>query len=282
MAMTKKALITDIDNTLFDWFTMWHTSFSKMIEVAADISGISIDELYKEAQPIHQKYGTSEYAFILEELPSLVAKYGDAARVRAQMGPAIVAFRAGRNTHLVLYPKVEATLRRLRDMKVKILAFSESKEYYSSFRIKELGLDGIIDVIYCPEDHALPSNRESTKPLQKTECHVLHGNFKKPSPAILLQILSDAELVPEEVLYVGDSQSKDMQMAAEAGVDYLWFEYGATHLTARKEDYDLLRKVTHWSPAEVEAEKRIAEEEKGFRVDPSRTIHEYSEILNFI
>lgn len=36
-----KVLITDVDNTLFDWFNVWYQSFSAMIEEVERISGIS-------------------------------------------------------------------------------------------------------------------------------------------------------------------------------------------------------------------------------------------------
>lgn len=279
---TKKTLITDIDNTLFDWFTMWHQSFYVMIKKVSEISKIPLEELYPEIKKIHQKYGTAEYAFLLEELPPLLGLYKERAALIRTLMPAIDSYRQEREKHMVLYPSVLETLRRLRELNIDVIAFSESKNYYSSFRISQLGLDGIVNTIYCPEDHPLPSDRGASEILQITKCSVLHGDFKKPNPEILLKILEDSGLQPSDVLYVGDSKSKDIKMAIDANIDFLWFESGSSHLNAREEDYDLLKKVTHWSDAEVEAEKILAMDIGKLNIPKSRIIKKYSDILDHI
>jgi len=67
----KTALITDLDNTLFDWADIWYKCFSAMLDEIVRISGLPRETLIPEIQAIHQKYGTSEYSFLIEELPSL-------------------------------------------------------------------------------------------------------------------------------------------------------------------------------------------------------------------
>lgn len=278
----KRALITDIDNTLFDWFTMWHRSFSVMMTVVSEISNLSVEELCVSAKKVHQKYGTAEYAFLLEELEPLLHRYPSKEELRKSMEPAIQAYRAERDKCMQLYPGVLDTLRAVKAKGMRVFAFSESKAYYSSYRIVQLGLDGVVDIVYCPEDHELPDDHASSNLLKDTQCHVLEGAFKKPNPEILLKILSDANLNPEEVLYVGDSKSKDIKMAIDSGVDYLWFEHGSAHLSARKEDYDLLKAVTHWTDAEVEAERVLAEDSKKMDISPKRVIHAYSDVLAYL
>lgn len=49
----KNVLITDLDNTLFDWFTLWYESFNEMLIKASEISKIPICELKKEIRIIH-------------------------------------------------------------------------------------------------------------------------------------------------------------------------------------------------------------------------------------
>ena len=68
-------LVTDLDNTLFDWFDIWYTSFSAMLNEIVRISNIPIEVLEREIKTVHEKHGTSEYAFLIEELPSLAAKH---------------------------------------------------------------------------------------------------------------------------------------------------------------------------------------------------------------
>jgi ribonucleotide monophosphatase NagD (HAD superfamily) len=56
----------------------------------------------------------------------------------------------------------------------------------------------------------------------------------------------------EEVVYVGDNILKDVYMAQQAGVTDVYALYGASQ---HKPEYDLLRKVTHWTPEMVERER---------------------------
>jgi hypothetical protein len=58
----------------------------------------------------------------------------------------------------------------------------------------------------------------------------------------------------ESVVYVGDSLMKDIAMARSAGVSSALAEYGAAH---HREEYELLRRVTHWPDKDVAEEKRI-------------------------
>lgn len=106
--MNKKLLITDVDNTLFDWQEVWYQTFSAMVGQVLSISGVDEERLYAECSAIHQRYGTSEYSQILGELPCLQELYGD--NIYDHMAPAIDAFRAARRDALRLYPGVLETL----------------------------------------------------------------------------------------------------------------------------------------------------------------------------
>jgi FMN phosphatase YigB (HAD superfamily) len=108
----KRALITDVDNTLFDWVDVWYKSFSAMVAKVAEISGIAASELYPSISRVHQRYGTSEYAFLLEEIPELRNLYGD--QTLEALGPAIVAFRQARRDSLHLYPTVMSSFQELK------------------------------------------------------------------------------------------------------------------------------------------------------------------------
>jgi hypothetical protein len=41
-------LITDLDNTLFDWFGIWHASFSAMLDKTVELSGVPREVLEAE------------------------------------------------------------------------------------------------------------------------------------------------------------------------------------------------------------------------------------------
>jgi FMN phosphatase YigB (HAD superfamily) len=64
-------VVTDVDNTLFDWVDVWYRSFSAMLEETVRITGVPREHLVREIKNVHQRHGTSEYAFVLSELPSV-------------------------------------------------------------------------------------------------------------------------------------------------------------------------------------------------------------------
>lgn len=278
---TKRALITDIDNTIFDWFAMWYESFTAMMCEVIDISGVSPGQLMREARAVHQQHGTSEYAFLLESLPSLRAKFGEGDELRAAMEPAIAAYRLARGRTLRLYPHVLETLTLLKEREISLIGFSESKLYYSSYRIVQLGLDGLIDRLYCPVDHELPLGHSASRNLLYTSCVELPARFKKPRAETLHQIITELNLSSSDCFYVGDSKTKDVRMALDAGIECAWFSSGANHLKSAVKSYNLLRRVTHWTAEEVEAERAMAENRTELDESKFHTITNYSQLLEF-
>lgn len=253
----KRVLITDVDNTLLDWQDFWYQTFSAMIEKVIEISGVDREELYTQCSAIHQKYGTSEYSHLLEELPCLQELYGD--RILVVMEPAVEAFRKVRRCVLKLYPTVEETLKTLKNEGITVAAYTESKAFYTNYRFRKLGLDGLIEYLYSPKDHSMPEETSRTRyyapdsyNFKYTIQHYTPEDEEKPNPDILLQIIGDLGASIEEVVYVGDNILKDVFMAQQAGVTDVHALYGASQ---HKPEYELLRKVTHWTPEMVERER---------------------------
>lgn len=276
----KSVLITDIDNTLFDWFGFWYHSFDAMLAKTSAISGVSRDTLIKEIKPIHEKYGTSEYSFLLEELPSLQKIYGGREGINEALDEAIHAFRSARKKYLTLYPTVMKSLYALKKQGCHIIAFTESKAYYAASRIKRLELDGIIDVLFSPADHDVPiqENNRAVILLEKTLHMFTPKNEIKPNPQLLLDIIDSINAKPIQCVYIGDSEMKDIEMAQAAGISDVFASYGTNHFEDFKEGYNLLRAVTHWTDEDVQKEKLI--KEKVVRSSrPTNTVKVFEELL---
>jgi phosphoglycolate phosphatase-like HAD superfamily hydrolase len=152
----KHVLITDLDNTLFDWVKLWVQCFTAMFAKIVEISGVDPEELKREIRTVHQKYGTSEYSFLIEELPSLQAKFRNQKLVD-KFRPAIEAFREQRRAHLKLYPTVAETLLRIKGSGARVIGYTESMAFYSNYRVRRLGLDGVFDFVFSPQDHDIPA-----------------------------------------------------------------------------------------------------------------------------
>ncbi len=269
----KRVVITDLDNTLFDWVDLWHACFTAMMTKVVEISGISLDDLKPEIRKVHQRHGTSEYSFLLEELPSLSAKLSGKNSAEV-FETAIEAYRHQRRQKLVLYPKVAETLLKIKGSGAAIVGYTESMGFYSNYRVRRLGLDGVFDFMFSPADHDIPESisREELRKypashyeFRYTQARHTPKNSFKPDGRVLSQIVETLKVDKSECVYVGDSPTKDVAMAQDVGISDVYARYGRAQHT---EAYDLLREVTHWSDADVEREKKIGERE----VQPSTVL----------
>jgi phosphoglycolate phosphatase len=271
-------VVVDLDNTLFDWVDIWYRSFKAMLDVLVRESGVAEEILIRDFKGVHKKHGTSEYAFSIEELPALQEMY-PGEDLRTRFAGAVEAYRKARESALRLYPTVLETLETLKDARCLLVGYTESMSFYSRYRMRSLGLDRILDYLYSPPDHEVPPRVQSAYPeerdrLRRTIHLELAAGTTKPNPGVLREIVRGVGATKEETIYVGDSLMKDVLMAQEAGVTGVWAKYGTAH---NREEYELLRKVTHWKQSDVEREKRLRQNE----IKPTFVLEkEFSEILS--
>jgi phosphoglycolate phosphatase-like HAD superfamily hydrolase len=276
MTVRKTTLITDFDNTLYDWFHMWHQSFSAMLAEIERISGIERATLIPEIRALHQRYGTSEYAFLIENIPSLQQKFQGKA-LNEVFDEAVHAYRSARKESLRLYDGVQETLTELASLGVMVVVYTESLAFYTNDRIRRLGLDSVVDFIYSPPDHEVPNSVTNHAEREKYRLiHAKHRYLKageiKPNPAVLGDIVAGIGRSREECIYLGDSLMKDIAMAQDAKITDVFASYGVSQ---NREGYKLLQQVSHWPEADVQREMVTR------HVAPTHTITRFSEIKRF-
>ena len=257
-------LVTDMDNTLFDWLGMWQAAFGAMLERLVADSGVPRATLEEEFFALHQRHGTTEYAFAIQELPSLRARHPPET-LPTRYAAAIEAYRTMRRRTLALYPGVLDTLRAVRATGALVVAYTESRAYYADYRVRTLGLDGALDYLYSLPDHALPEGTtvsqirryppEHYRLRSTVHRHTREGAWK-PDASVLLEILRDVGADPARAVYVGDSLVKDVAMAQASSVVDVFARYGDVR---SRPGYGLLRRVTHWSPAMVARSEALRE-----------------------
>ncbi len=257
-------VVTDLDNTLFDWVDIWHRSFTAMVTELRRVTGIPHDLLLDEIRAVHRRHGTSEYAFVVEEL-RCVRETVPSQHWEATVRAANQARRRARTEATRLYPGVRETLQQLRRLGVLVIGYTESSSFYTGRRVRGLGLDGLLQYLYSPPDHDLPAGLTPEQvrrhPPEHYEFkHTVHHHTPrgelKPNPRLLLDILGDFGASPGQAVYVGDSPMKDIAMAQDAGTTDVLALYGKAQ---DREAYELLRRVTHWSEEDVARERQILE-----------------------
>jgi len=260
-------VVTDLDNTLFDWVRIWHEPFRAMLDKIVDISGIPEERLIPEIRRVHQRHRTTEYTFLLQELPSLRERHGAGVSLTTVYDEALHACRKKRIEVTATYPEVIPTLQTLRGKGVLLVAYTESMAFHTQWRMVQLGLDRLIDFLYSRPDHDFPDGvtREQLRQHapQDYELAVTKHRYTppgeiKPNPDLLRDILDDVSARRQESIYVGDSAMKDVAMAQQAGVTDVWAKYGVAQ---HRKEYELLRAVTHWTDEDVEREKNLSQPE---------------------
>src|SRR5690606_17667652 len=137
-------VITDLDDTIWDWVEMWYSSFSPYLERIAVETGIEIDLLKSDFKKLHQKYGTTEISFAYKELESINPDFHPLFENSSEFSKSILhEYNSNKKNNLKMYEGVLDTLKFIKGKGAKIVAFTESNVFFTKYRIKHLMLDGI-------------------------------------------------------------------------------------------------------------------------------------------
>lgn len=254
-----KLLITDLDNTLYDWVSFFSQSFEAMVDSIVELTGIDKSILLRDFKDIHQKYNSSERPFAALEVKAIIDYYGttDKEILKTKLAPAFRSFSETRKETLKLYEGVTDTLAKLREQGVIVVGHTESYEVNAVYRAKKLGLDKYLNHLYTIGSNS-SSHPDQTKPMidpSDAEWVVkLPEEERKPNPRLVLDICEREGISPSDAYYIGDSIVKDMSMANAAGVNSVWAKYGKDFQSA---NWKLLVSITHWTDEDVRIEEDL-------------------------
>lgn len=285
MKYSKSILITDLDDTVWDWLSIWHTSFSKLYAALLAGSEMNHFELTLAIRKIHQEVGTSEYYFLPQHLEQVLGRPTDRVSITSRYGDIESLLVDGQRTGTKLEPGVFETLTTIKEKGTRIIAYTESMAFGAVERMKATGLDGVIEALYSREDHHIPnsvdlenirSNSKDYYELRQTRHVRLKKHQMKPNPEVLLEIISEIGANPNDCVYIGDKLLKDVKMAQDSSVLDVHAVYGDNQ---NSDMYDLLKSVTHWTQSEVDSEAEIT----AHVIQPTITLHkQFSEILEHV
>lgn len=278
-----RLLVVDLDDTIWHWFDPWHASFSALLDGLVKQSGQPEEDLVAEIRTIHQRRGTSEYSWLIDEMKTLESAVPSGCSIREFYDPAIHAQNAARLNGTRLRRGVRETLEDVKARGTTVVAYTESLEFWTRWRIITNKLDGVLDEYYSSPDHDAPIGLEPSAirhvsgdayALTHTQHRHVAAGILKPAPAVLEQIMADHAVSPEETVYVGDTLMKDVEMAQRVGALDVWAEYGVNHRDPR---YELLQRVSHWTDEMVQKEQ---DERPGVQPEPRYTLREsFAELL---
>lgn len=272
-----KLLATDLDDTLYSWIDFFIPAFYGMLDELSLILNIPKNDLLHEYQQVHQKKGSVEYPFATLLLPSVKTAYPNNTEEELLniLNPAFHRFNSIRKKKLELYPGVKETLKEIVEMGIKIVGYTDSAEENGFYRLRRLGIENYFQCVYVSDSQfERPDNLPSSKKTQ-----IVHG--KKPNPAVIKKICEQEGVAIEEIVYLGDSLTKDIYMAKQAGATSVLCKYPCD-AKVQEELYAKLVAISHWTKLDFEQEKAIKNICQVEGIHPDYTIHSFDEILSII
>jgi len=230
-----RAVVTDLDNTLYPWVDYIVPSLEAMVESLVATTGLPRVRIVQSLKEVYGRYESNEYPFAIQESDIFKPYERDFDSFnRLVVEPAANAFKAARARFLHPYPGVKDTLDWIRAQGLLVVGLTDAPRNAAELRLKTMKLDGHFDALYTLPGYELPKNvdpairrREAAGHYRsRTEVRELPRDAEKPSPAGLTRILEDFGLRGAEVVYVGDNVKKDMPVARACGALGVWAEYG--------------------------------------------------------
>lgn len=243
-----KLIVTDIDNTLFDWVDYYANAIPPMLKEVESITKVPYAQLSKEASKVFTDHSI-EYPFVVQELPSVIEYCNhDVDRMLREVAePSRAAFKDAAAPHLIPYKRVIYTLDILSKTcpNIPIVALTDAPRYIAMWKLNKLGILHYFDSVFGLEDPMLPIDKYDRVKVDsdvlmkhikkhsfdfKGKVRILPDEYEKPGVKGFKSILVEYEIEdPKQVLWIGDNVTKDVALGKKLGVVTAWAKYGATH-----------------------------------------------------
>lgn len=297
-----KLIVTDIDNTIFDWISYYVHSLGALFANVAREIGCSEDVLRGEAKQIFSAHASIEYPFLIQEMPTVLEHYGSDidGMLSSLVEPSRLIFKAEAEKWLVPYPNVLKTFKKLKELypSTPIVALTDAPRYVAMWKLNKLGLLGEFSAVYGLADPRLPTDpvlgrvkvtpKILLKHLQQSnfnyagKIRILPDEYEKPGVRGLKTVLMDYDLDESkesrgQVIWVGDNLRKDVGLGKKLGVQSIWASYGT------KVDPKMFELLRTFSPDE-NVEKNIYIDHKGAEAPvPDFVLDEsFAELIQFL
>lgn len=209
-----KAVIFDLDNTLFDFMAMKRQAINAAMRAMID-AGFNLDyeQMESRIKYIYDEKGI-EYQKVFDELILEQLGYLDHKILSA----GIIAYRRAREAALIPYPHATATLTALVKSQIKLGVLSDAPSREAWLRLCYMNYHHFFDCVVTHDD----------------------SGERKPSPKPFKIILEKLGVNADEAIMVGDWFERDMIGAKNVGIFTAYAKYGAVKpLDNTEADYTL-------------------------------------------
>ena len=240
-----KLLILDIDDTFFDWLTMWGESFEALLASLAVRSAVARADRLATFRQLHMAARTAERGITATDASALGITVDTAIELAFE-------HEVNLKARMTPFPCACETLQGLVARGVRIVAHTDTPMGIAADRFVHLGLDGLVEALFAPTSDGVTFFRSTPRVPTRAQARVVP--YSKPDPRCVEFILGCCGVAATDATYLGDSKMKDIPMARSSGVRDVFAAYGCRRSS---EAYDLLRAVSHWTDEDIARERAL-------------------------
>ena len=231
-----KAVVTDLDNTLYSWVDYIVPSLEAMVSSLCQSTGLPRITVIQSLKKVYERYRSNEYPFVIQEAEcfrTFAVDFGSFHQLVLE--PASTAFKIARSRYLRLYPGVAETLGRLQAMRSPWWGSPTRPETLPSSASSCSGSIRVCSSASTP-CRGSPCQRRCTTgswrasargaTARPSSCASCPRRWRSPTRAVWRASWKELGVEPSEVLYVGDSRKKDIAVAQRVGCLDALAEYG--------------------------------------------------------
>jgi FMN phosphatase YigB (HAD superfamily) len=281
--MSQPIILTDLDNTVYNWVDFFGPSFRAMVHALAKELPFSEDYIIQDFKNLYAKHSSVEYPFAIQELE--MCKGMPPTKVERLVRYGRAAFSMSRKKNLKPYDDVKETLQWATRAGILVVGVTNSPLYQAEMRLRQLNLDPLFTGLAGWDTHEIP--KDDYPWLNEIRRKAENGHYKseikrkwalsteelKPSPMGYLRILDDLHISHKETYVIGDSLHKDVGPAVEIGANGILATYGQEY---NPKNFETLLKITHWSKDKITA---VYNDQS---VEPTFTVNSFSELKRIV
>jgi FMN phosphatase YigB (HAD superfamily) len=203
------AILTDLDNTIYNWVDFYAPCFRAMVHVLARKTKIAENEITKQFKHVFSLFGSVEYPFSIQRLELCQGRPDSEILELVYLGQ--LAFGQARRRHLRPYPGVLETLAWAKRNNISVVAVSNAPLYLAWKRLFRLKLQGLFDGIAAAEGFPIPTEDVYASKYKASRSSIAHklalylpSDRLKPAPQMYGDVLARIGVRAENTRVVGN------------------------------------------------------------------------------
>lgn len=242
-------LLTDLDNTLFNWIDYFAPCFRAMVHALAHATKLDEDEIYRQFQEVYSRLETAEYRRAIQELELYRREPPEVQERLVRAG--FVAFSQARKQRLQAYTTVPSTLHWLKRQGVIVIGVTNSWVVDAVGRLRSLGLSRYLDALVAWDGTQSEGGQPAIVPTRPAICRIvpIPSQSRKPSPEGYRAAIACCDIGSRSSLWaIGDSVTNDLVPARELGATTILAKYGGNYDPS---NFETILRITHWGAERV-------------------------------